>query len=97
MHVVVVVEGEVEINYFLGLLLYCAQMEGQVGQRGSHGKLEKARENFNCHPFPLPPPPLYSRWRATLIKRGDSGQLAGLILKRRQRAPESPLIISLLL
>lgn len=80
-------------NKLLSRLIIILSVDGRTVAwwRGSHGKLEKARENFNCYPFPP------SGWRATLIKRGDPGQLARLILKRRQRAPESPLIISLLL
>lgn len=80
--------GEVEINYFLGLLLY--RVLGWTGadgrrRRGSHGKLEKARENFNCLSLSAA---TVAYWRATLIKRGDPGQPAGLILKRRRaKAP----------
>lgn len=55
-------------------------------------------ENWKRREKTLTAIPFRRYWRATLIKRGgDSGQLARLILKRWQRAPESPLIISLLL
>lgn len=68
-----------------------------IGTNGeSHMENWKRREKTLTAPFPFLPATA-AVWRATLIKHRDPGQLARLILKRRQRAPESPLIISLLL
>jgi len=81
-------------NKLLSRLIIIYTAVGRRGGRrrrrgGSHGKLEKARENFNCRD------PFHRRrcryWRATLIKRGDPGQPAGLILKRRcSKGPRPP-------
>lgn len=79
MHVVAVAEGEVEINYFLGLLLtmriYILYIDGRDGIGEGHMENWKRREKtLTAIPFHRPTIYLYICWRATLIKRMEVGE-----------------------